>query len=222
MLKYQNPSQTLRGVHAKVAELNAQLAAQDVRIVPYIDRDDLVHATVSKVGPHHCRGHRAGVPDADPVPGQPAQRPRGGGHHSAGAGGGVLASSISPRCRPTCCRSGAIDFGILVDGAIVVTEAVLRRREAMPDEELSESEVKAAALQVTRPIFFASLIIITAYLPLFSFERAEAKLFTPMAYTMGYALFGALLTSAGAGARARLLRLPQARPASITTAGSSG
>ena len=58
---------------------------------------------------------------------------------------------------------GAIDFGILVDGAIVVTEAILRRREAMPDEELSESEVKAAALQVTRPIFFASLIIITAY-----------------------------------------------------------
>ena len=90
---------------------------------------------------------------------------------------------------------GAIDFGILVDGAIVVTEAILRRREATPQEELSESEVKAAAVQVTRPIFFASLIIITTYLPLFSFERAEAKLFTPMAYTMGYALFGALLTT---------------------------
>src|SRR6202000_732421 len=89
---------------------------------------------------------------------------------------------------------GAIDFGILVDGAIVVTEAVLRRREAMPDEELSESEVKAATLQLTRPIFFASLIIIIAYLPLFSFQRAEAKLFTLMAYTMAYALFGALLT----------------------------
>src|SRR6201995_3390827 len=90
---------------------------------------------------------------------------------------------------------GAIDFGILVDGAIVVTEAILRRREAIPEDELSESEVKAAAVQVTRPIFFASLIIITTYLPLFSFERAEAKLFTPMAYTMGYALFGALLTT---------------------------
>src|SRR6202030_1009975 len=56
-------------------------------------------------------------------------------------------------------------------------------------------EAKAATLQVTRPIFFSSLIIITAYLPMFSFERAEAKLFTPMAYTMGYALFGALLTT---------------------------
>src|SRR6202007_2017491 len=83
----------------------------------------------------------------------------------------------------------------LVDGAIVVTEAVLRRREAMPDEELSESEVKAALLRVTPPISFATLIIITASLPLFSFERAEAKLFTPMSYTMAYALFGALLTT---------------------------
>ena len=92
MLKYQNPSETLHGVHAKVAELNRELAAQDVRIVPYIDRDDLVHATVSKVGPHHCRRHRAGVPDADRVPGQPAQRPGGGGDDSAGAGVGVLAS----------------------------------------------------------------------------------------------------------------------------------
>src|ERR1700759_47947 len=90
---------------------------------------------------------------------------------------------------------GAIDFGILVDGAIVVTEAILRRREATPEEELSESEVKAAAEKVRRPLFFESLIIITTYLPLFSFERAEAKLFTPMAYTMGYALFGALLTT---------------------------
>ncbi len=50
MLKYQNPSQTLQGVHAKVAELNAKLANADVRIVPYIDRDDLVRATIHKVG----------------------------------------------------------------------------------------------------------------------------------------------------------------------------
>ena len=51
----------------------------------------------------------------------------------------------------------------------------------------------SATKQVARPIFFATLIIITAYLPLFAFERAEAKLFLPMAYTVGYALLGALL-----------------------------
>ncbi len=194
MLKYQNPSQTLRGIHAKVAQLNANLAADDVRIVPYIDRDDLVHATIHKVGQTILEGitlvflililflgsPRSALVVAVSIP-------------------LALVSVFSllnlTHVSANLLSLGAIDFGILVDGAIVVTEAVLRRREALPEEELSESEAKAATLQVTRPIFFASLIIITAYLPLFSFERAEAKLFTPMAYTMGYALFGALLTA---------------------------
>jgi cobalt-zinc-cadmium resistance protein CzcA len=88
---------------------------------------------------------------------------------------------------------GAIDFGVIVDGAIVVTENILRRREAKPTEELSADDVKTATAQVARPIFFATLIIVTAYFPLFALERGEARLFTPMAYTIGYALFGALL-----------------------------
>jgi heavy metal efflux system protein len=194
MLKYQNPSQTLAGIHAKVAELNGRLASMGVRIVPYIDRDDLVHATISKVGRTIAEGiglvflvlilflgsPRSALVVAVSIP-------------------LALVSVFSllnlTHVSANLLSLGAIDFGILVDGAIVVTEAVLRRREATPNEELSESEVRAATLQVTRPIFFASLIIITAYLPLFSFERAEAKLFTPMAYTMGYALFGALLTT---------------------------
>jgi heavy metal efflux system protein len=194
MLKYQNPSQTLRGVHAKVAELNAKLAPDGVRIVPYSDRDDLVRATIAKVGQTILEGITLVFLILIIFLGSPRSA-------------FVVAVSIPmalvsvfslldlTHVSANLLSLGAIDFGILVDGAIVVTEAVLRRREAMPDEELSESEAKAATLQVTRPIFFASLIIITAYLPLFSFERAEAKLFTPMAYTMGYALFGALLTA---------------------------
>jgi len=194
MLKYQNPSLTLRGVHAKVAELNGRLATMGVRIVPYSDRDDLVRATISKVGRTIAEGiglvflvlilflgsARSALVVAVSIP-------------------LALVSVFSllnlTKVSANLLSLGAIDFGILVDGAIVVTEAILRRREATPSEELSESEVRAATLQVTRPIFFASLIIISAYLPLFSFERAEAKLFTPMAYTMGYALFGALLTT---------------------------
>ncbi|HEX4598837.1 MAG TPA: CusA/CzcA family heavy metal efflux RND transporter, partial [Burkholderiaceae bacterium] len=194
MLKYQNPSQTLRGVHAKVAELNARLASSNVRIVPYIDREDLVRATINKVGRTIAEGialvfvililflgsPRSALVVAVAIP-------------------LALVSVFSflnlTHVSANLLSLGAIDFGILVDGAIVVAESVLRRREATPDEELSESEVRAAAVQVTRPIFFASLIIITAYLPLFSFERAEAKLFTPMAYTMAFALFGALLTA---------------------------
>src|SRR6185437_2127999 len=88
---------------------------------------------------------------------------------------------------------GAIDFGVIVDGAIVVTEAILLRREAKPHEELAASDVMAATAQVGKPIFFATLIIITAYLPLFAFEHAEGKLFRPMAFTVGYALLAALL-----------------------------
>jgi len=194
MLKYQNPSQTLRGVHAKVAELNARLAGDGVRIVPYIDRDDLVRATIHKVGRTIAEGITLVFLILIIFLGSPKSA-------------AVVAVSIPlalvavfsllnlTHVSANLLSLGAIDFGILVDGAIVVTEAVLRRREALPNEELSESEAKAATLQVTRPIFFASLIIITAYLPLFSFERAESKLFTPMAYTMGYALFGALLTT---------------------------
>src|ERR1700688_2519740 len=194
MLKYQNPSLTLRGIHAKVAELNGRLATMGVRIVPYIDRDDLVRATISKVGRTIAEGiglvflvlilflgsARSALVVAVSIP-------------------LALVSVFSllnlTKVSANLLSLGAIDFGILVDGAIVVTESVLRRREALPDEILSEDEARAATLQVTRPIFFASLIIITAYLPLFSFERAEAKLFTPIAYTMGYALFGALLTA---------------------------
>src|SRR5207244_11001991 len=59
---------------------------------------------------------------------------------------------------------GAIDFGIIVDGAIVMTEAILRRREANPDKPLTEADIRAVAHQVARPIFFATLLIITASL----------------------------------------------------------
>jgi cobalt-zinc-cadmium resistance protein CzcA len=194
MLKYQNPSETLKGIHAKVAELNRRLAGENVRIVPYIDRDDLVRATVHKVGRTILEGISLVFLILILFLGSPRS--------ALVAGVSIPLALVAvfsllnlTHVSANLLSLGAIDFGILVDGAIVVTEAILRRREAMPTEELSESEVKAAAVQVTRPIFFASLIIITAYLPLFSFERAEAKLFTPMAYTMAYALFGALLTT---------------------------
>ena len=87
---------------------------------------------------------------------------------------------------------GAIDFGILVDGAIVMMETILKKRERHPDEILTEDSILRRATEVARPIFFSTLIIITAYFPLFAFEHIEKKLFTPMAYTVGYALLGAL------------------------------
>ncbi len=191
LLRGANPSEVLKGVHAKIAELNEQLKAQDVQIVSYLDRTTLVNATIDKVG------------------------------HTVFAGVGLvlivlilfLGSARSAlivgitipfamvvafilmfftNISANLLSLGAIDFGIIVDGAIVMTEAILRRREAKPNEALTESDVRAAARQVARPIFFATAIIITTYLPLFAFQRIEAKLFYPMAYAVGYAQLGAL------------------------------
>jgi len=91
---------------------------------------------------------------------------------------------------------GAIDFGIIVDGAVVMVENIMRRyRDATPAEK-SEGIIRltlAAAQDVGREIFFSIAIIILAYLPIFTFERVEGKLFSPMAYTLAFAITGSLL-----------------------------
>ena len=194
LLKYENPSRVLEGVHAKVAELQKRLAPMDVKIAPYIDRDDLVHATVEKVSHTVIEGvslvtivlilflgsPRSALVVAVTIPLS------------------LVAVFILMRATNMSANLfslGAIDFGVIVDGAIVVTEAILRRREAHPDVALTPEDVSSASSQVMRPIFFATLVIITAYLPLFGFERAEGKLFKPMAFTVSYALLGALLAT---------------------------
>jgi cobalt-zinc-cadmium resistance protein CzcA len=192
LLRYQNPSEVLKGLHAKVAELSKQLEAMGVRIVPYIDRDDLVGETVRKVSHTVLKGivlvcfvlilflgsPRSALIAAVTIP---------------LALVAVFIMMHLTKMPANLFSLAAIDFGIIVNGAIVVTEAILRKREADPAIPLSEEDVLSVTSQVERPIFFATLIIITAYLPLFAFERAEAKLFLPMAYTFGYALLGALL-----------------------------
>jgi cobalt-zinc-cadmium resistance protein CzcA len=192
MLKYQNASQVIKDLHAKLDELRAQLDPLDVHIVPYIDRQDLATATISKVTHTVLEGiglvcivlimflgsPRSALVVAVTIP--------------LAMVTAFILMNIT-RMSASMLSLGAIDFGVIVDGAIVVTENILRRREQKPAEELTAEDVKTATAQVARPIFFATLIIITAYFPLFALERGEARLFTPMAYTVGYALFGALL-----------------------------
>jgi heavy metal efflux system protein len=192
LLRGDNPSRVMIGIHDKVAELNQRLKADDVRIVPYLDRSNLVDATVDKVSRTVLQGiglvlivlllflgsARSALIVAVTIP------------------FALATAFIMMRLTniPANLLSlGAIDFGIIVDGAIVMTDAILRRREAKPDEPLTEEDAIAAARQVARPIFFATLIIIAAYLPLFAFERVEARLFYPMAYAVGFAQLGALL-----------------------------
>lgn len=91
---------------------------------------------------------------------------------------------------------GAIDFGIIVDGAVVMVENIMRRYRGASAEERSEGIVAFtlhAAQEVGREIFFSISIIVLAYLPIFTFERVEGKLFSPMAYTLAYAILGSML-----------------------------
>jgi cobalt-zinc-cadmium resistance protein CzcA len=191
-LKYANVSEVIVGIHAKVEELRKQLEPQDVHIVPVLDRSDLVAATVSKIGSTLLEGIGLVIVVLMLFLGSPRSAL-------------VVAVTIplavvsifvlmnATHMSASMLSLGALDFGVIVDGAIVVTENILRRRESKPTEELTEEDVRSATSQVARPIFFATLIIITAYFPLFTLQRGEAALFTPMAYTVGYALFGALL-----------------------------
>lgn len=192
LLKGMNPSQVLEGVHAQVSALNNGILPPDTKVVPYLDRTDLVHTTVHRVSQTLLEGMglvlivlllflgsaRGALMVAVTVP------------------FALLFAFICMRFTniPANLLSlGAIDFGIIVDAAIVVMENILRHREENPDSPLSEENARQSAIEVARPIFFATLIIITAYLPLFAFQRVEKKLFSPMAYVVGYSLVGALL-----------------------------
>ena len=88
---------------------------------------------------------------------------------------------------------GALDFGIIVDGTLVMVEHVVHRLEHPRRKQSVLGAIQDAALEVERPIFFSLLIIISAYLPLFTLERVERRLFTPMAFTVCYALLGSML-----------------------------
>ncbi|PKA10300.1 CusA/CzcA family heavy metal efflux RND transporter, partial [Leptospira meyeri] len=91
---------------------------------------------------------------------------------------------------------GAIDFGIIVDGAVIMVENIMRRyRDATPEEKSHGilAFTRDAASEVGTEILFSILIIILAYLPIFSFERIEGRLFKPMAFTISFAILGALI-----------------------------
>src|SRR6185437_10510220 len=91
---------------------------------------------------------------------------------------------------------GALDFGMVVDGSVVVVENVLRHIGSYRRGERTVMElIREAVHEVQRPVFFARAIIITAYLPIFTLQHVEGRLFRPMALTVSYALLGALLFS---------------------------
>ncbi|HLR49211.1 MAG TPA: efflux RND transporter permease subunit, partial [Candidatus Sphingobacterium stercoripullorum] len=191
LLKGENPSRVLEGIHEVVDELNSEELPDGVTIHAFLDRTDLVDTTLSTVSRTLLEGMglvivvliiflgswRGALLVAVTIP-MSLLLAFIGMHFT-----NIPANLLS---------LGAIDFGIIVDGAIVMLESILKKREDHPNKLLTKEDVLQRAMQVAKPVFFATIIIITAYLPLFAFERVEKKLFTPMAFTVGYALLGAL------------------------------
>lgn len=194
MLRGENPSEVLDRIHVAVDELNEEVLPPGVKIHPYLDRTDLVGETLKTVMHTlligmllvvvllfiYLRDWRGSALVAITIP------------IALLVAFALMKITNVPA---NLLSLGAIDFGILVDGAIVMMETILKEREANPGAHLDEQVVKHRSGLVGRSIFFSTIIIITAYMPLFAFEHVERKLFTPMAYTVGYALFGALLVA---------------------------
>ena len=88
---------------------------------------------------------------------------------------------------------GALDFGMVVDGSVVMVENILRHTEYGRGKKSFLEVIATAAHEVQRPVFFARIIIIVSYLPIFTLQRVEGRLFRPMAWTVAFALLGALL-----------------------------
>jgi cobalt-zinc-cadmium resistance protein CzcA len=92
---------------------------------------------------------------------------------------------------------GALDFGMIVEGAVVMVENIVRLL-SHPQQDMSETvpqKISRAAFEVQRPVFYSILIIIVAYVPIFTLQAVEGRLFKPMAWTVAFALLGALLFS---------------------------
>ncbi|WP_348265113.1 CusA/CzcA family heavy metal efflux RND transporter [Telmatobacter sp. DSM 110680] len=200
----------LDAIHQKVKELNDRILPEGVKIVPMLDRSDLLHYTLHTVLHNMAEGMilvtiilflflgnaRGALIVALTIP------------------FALLFASICldlSKIPANLLSLGALDFGMVVDGAVVMVENIVRhmsrgigpngangapQTDIQPASSKSPAEViRDACHEVQRPVFFAIAIIITAYLPIFTLQRVEGKLFKPMAWTVAFALLGALTFS---------------------------
>jgi cobalt-zinc-cadmium resistance protein CzcA len=184
----------LNAIHAKVQELNDRILPPGVRIVPFLDRTDLVRYTTHTV----LRNLTEGIALVAVVLFAFLGNLRGALIVALTIPFSLLFASICLDLRqiPANLLSlGALDFGMVVDGAVVMVENIVRHVERRDDGAPPISRIREAAHEVQRPVFYAIAIIITAYLPIFTLQQVEGRLFRPMAWTVAFALLGALLFS---------------------------
>ncbi len=197
MRKGENPSEVLTGVKARVELLNRSMLPKGVQIVPYYDRTWLIQTTLKTVFKNLAEGAmlvtlvlllflgnlRAAAIVALLIPLS------------------LLATFVGLTWRgiPANLLSlGAMDFGIIVDGAVIVVENVFRRLSEQKEQgnlKAFRNTILDATNEVGRPTFFSMLIIIAAHLPIFTLQRHEGRIFAPMAWTVTSALIGSLLLS---------------------------
>ncbi len=185
----------LKGIHAKVEELNNYILPPGVKVVPFLDRSDLLHFTTHTVLHNLTEGIVLVVVILFLFLG-----------NARGAVIVALTIPFSLLFAATCLRLkgipanllslGALDFGMVVDGAVVMVENIIRHLgHAETSHQTPMERIRSAAHEVQRPVFYAIAIIVTAYLPIFTLQRVEGRLFKPMARTVAFALLGALLFS---------------------------
>jgi cobalt-zinc-cadmium resistance protein CzcA len=210
MRKGADAQPALDAIHEKVKELNERILPEGVKIVPMLDRADLLHYTLHTVLHNMAEGMilvtiilflflgnaRGALIVALTIP------------------FALLFASICldlSKIPANLLSLGALDFGMVVDGAVVMVENIVRHMSrgsgangtngaAQTDPQLTSAKspaelIREACHEVQRPVFFAIAIIITAYLPIFTLERVEGKLFKPMAWTVAFALLGAMTFS---------------------------
>ncbi len=193
--KGDNSDEVLEGIHKKVIELNEHVLPPGVRVVPFLDRSDLLHLTTHTVLHNLTEGIILVVIILFLFLGNL----RGAFIVALTIPFALLFASICLDLRhiPANLLSlGALDFGMVVDGAVVMIENIVRHLSHSRKKELTVIEqIREAAHEVQRPVFFAIGIIITAYLPIFTLQSVEGRLFAPMAWTVAFALLGALIFS---------------------------
>jgi heavy metal efflux system protein len=184
----------LEGLHKKVEELNSYILPPGVKLIPFIDRTDLVHLTTHTVLHNLAEGIALVVIILFLFLG-----------NVRGAIIVALTIPFSLLFAATCLKFkgipanllslGALDFGMVVDGAVVMVENIVRHLHRHEDNKSPKQKIFEAAHEVQRPVFYAIAIIITAYLPIFTLQRVEGRLFKPMAWTVAFALLGAIIFS---------------------------
>jgi len=193
--KGEDADPVLRALHEKVKEMNDHILPAGVKIVPFIDRSDLVSFTTDTVLHNLTEGFILVVVVLMLFLGNV----RGALIVALTIPFSLLFASIllQPNHIPANLLSlGALDFGMVVDGAVVMVENIVRHLSHHEYEGMSIMErIKAAAHEVQRPVFYAITIIITAYLPIFTLQQVEGRLFRPMAWTVAFALLGAVIFS---------------------------